>query len=78
MKHSSLEDLQDEMLEHPDQLFVTANSKHAALLSTNDGNMVLLRGDFSGSPQEREREARRILNETPPRKRRRRHPQTSV
>ena len=62
MVHSTLQDMYDEMLEHPDEMFIVSNSKHSALLSTPDGSTFLIEGDFSGSPEECEAEARRIIS----------------
>ena len=63
MHHSSLQDMLDEMLEHPNELFVSSNSKHCALYSTADGAFLFLEGDFSGSPAQCEAEVRRIMND---------------
>jgi hypothetical protein len=61
MYHRRLNEMLDEMLEHPDELFISSNSKRCALVSTPKGSMTLIEGDFSGSPEENEAEARRIL-----------------
>jgi hypothetical protein len=61
MYHRRLQDMYDEMLEHPDEMFIESNSRHCALISMPDGSMTFLQGDFSGSPEENEAEARRIL-----------------
>jgi hypothetical protein len=60
MVHSKLQDMYDEMLENPDELFVVSNSKHSALISL-DGSTFLIEGDFSGTPEQCEAEARRII-----------------
>lgn len=70
MYHRRLNEMLDEMLEHPDELFISSNSKRCALVSTPNGSMTLIEGDFSGSPEENEAEARRILSQkTKPRRR---------
>ena len=61
MYHTTLQDMLDDMLAHPDELFVSSNSKHCALYSTLDGAFLFLDGDFSGTPEECEAEAQRIL-----------------
>ena len=61
MLHSRLQDMLDEMLENPDDLFVSSNSKHCALVSAPGGAMLLLEGDFSGPPEEYEDEVHRIM-----------------
>lgn len=63
--HSTLEDMLDDMLANPDELFISSNSKQCALYSNSDGVFLFLRGDFSGTPEECEAEVRRILNEEP-------------
>ena len=54
----------DEMIDHPNEMFIVSNSKHAALISVN-GSTFLIEGDFSGTPEEREAEARRIYPQFP-------------
>lgn len=61
MRHSRLKDMIDEMLSDPQEMFVSSNSKHCALVSLKDGTSFLIEGDFSGTPQECEAEARRVL-----------------
>jgi hypothetical protein len=61
MHHSTLEDMLDEMLEHPNELFISSNSKHCALFSDAEGAFLFLEGDFSGTPEECEAEVRRIM-----------------
>lgn len=61
MLHSTLQDMLDEMLANPDELFVSSNSKQCALFSTKDGAFLFLEGDFSGTPKECEAEVRRIM-----------------
>lgn len=63
MFHSSFNDMLDDMLDHPDELFVSSNSRHCALFSTSDGVFLFLEGDFSGSRRECEAEIRRIMND---------------
>lgn len=62
MYHHKLKDMLDEMLEHPDDLFISSNSQRCALISMPNGSMTFLEGDFSGTPAENEAEARRILS----------------
>ena len=61
MVHSTLHDMYDEMIEHPNDMFIVSNSKHSALVSTSDGSTFLIRGDFTGTPEECEAEARKII-----------------
>jgi len=68
MVHSRLQDMYDEMIEHPNHLFIVSNSKHAALVSVK-GSTFLLEGDFSGTPEECEAEARRIIGNSQSRRR---------
>jgi len=63
MHQSSLQNMLDDMLEHPGELFISSNSKHCALYSTKDGAFFFLEGDFSGTPKQCEEEVRRILND---------------
>jgi hypothetical protein len=63
MLHSTLQNMLDEMLANPDEMFVSSNSKHCALFSTHDDAFLFLEGDFSGTPEECEAEVRRILDE---------------
>lgn len=63
MRHGNLQDRWEEFLDDSDELFIVSNSKHAALISRLDGTTFLLRGDFSGTPEECEAEVRRIMNE---------------
>jgi len=63
MHHGTLQDMLDEMLENPDELFISSNSKHCALFSTSDGAFLFLEGDFSGTPEECEAEVRRIMRD---------------
>jgi len=62
MVHTSLENMLDEMLANPDEIFISSNSKKCALYSTRDGAFFFLEGDFSGSQAEIEAEVRRIMN----------------
>lgn len=64
MRHGKFVDMQDEMFIDPNNLFLVSNSKHAALVSNDEGRTMLLRGDFSGTPEENEAEMRRILEES--------------
>jgi len=74
MIHRSLREMLDEMLNDPDELFITSASKHAALISLKDGTTLLLQGDFSGTPEENEATARRLLESNPRRPRAVRRP----
>ena len=69
MHYNTLDHMYDEMLEHPDKLFIVSNSKHSALVSVK-GSTFLIKGDFSGTPEECEAEARRIINNAQSRRRR--------
>jgi len=64
MRHCTIQTMLDELMENPEEILVTAASQHCALYgrSDGDGSMRFLVGDFSGSPEEREAEARRLLN----------------
>lgn len=61
MVHTSLDNMLDEMLANPGEIFVSSNSKQCALYSTRDGAFFFLEGDFSGSQAEIEAEVRRIM-----------------
>lgn len=61
MLHSRLQDMLDEMLSDPDELFIASNSRRSALISLRDGTTFFIEGDFSGTQDECEAEARRIL-----------------
>lgn len=61
--HSTLPDMYNDMLEAPDEMFISSNSKHCAMFSTADGAFLFLEGDFSGTPTECEAEVRRIMND---------------
>lgn len=61
MLHTSLRNMLDDMLNDPDELFVTSNSRRSALITLRDGTTMLIEGDFSGTPAQNEAEARRIL-----------------
>lgn len=63
MHQSTLQDMLDEMLEHPDELFISSNSKHCALFSTSDGAFLFLEGNFSGTPAQCEAEVRRLMRD---------------
>ena len=71
MHHGTLDNMYDGMLEHPDEIFIVSNSKHAALISVN-GSTFFIEGDFSGTPEECEAEARRIISSSRRRRRNRR------
>lgn len=62
MVPSTLQNMYDEMLDNPNNLFIVSNSRHSALVSTSDGSTFLIEGDFSGTPEECEAEARRIIS----------------
>jgi len=64
MRHPSLREMLDEMLEDGEFL-IKSNSRHCALISLSDGTTLLLQGDFSGTPAQCEAEVRRILAENP-------------
>lgn len=70
MIHRNFREMLDEMLEDPDELFITSNSRHCALISLRDGSTLFVEGDFSGTPEENEAEVRRILDHDPRRRRR--------
>jgi len=80
MLHSRLQDMLDEMLDDPNEMFVSSNSRHCALVSLRDGTTFFIEGDFSGTPAQCEAEARRILRRTNTsnRKPRRRNGQTRL
>ena len=61
MRHAIFQNMQDELLEDPDEIIITSKSKKAALYGKRDGEMILLGGDFSGTPEECEAEVRRLL-----------------
>jgi hypothetical protein len=61
MYRSTFQEMLDQMLEHPNELFVSSNSKHCALFSDEEGAFLFLEGDFSGTPEECEAEVRRIM-----------------
>lgn len=63
MRHRSLREMLDEMLEDPGELFITSQSRRCALITLRDGTTLFLEGDFSGTPEECEAEARRILSD---------------
>jgi hypothetical protein len=63
MLHSDLSHMLDDMLENPDEMFISSNSRHCAMFSTRDGAFLFLEGDFSGTEEEQEAEVRRIMNE---------------
>lgn len=63
MLHITLPNMLDEMLDNPDELFISSNSKHCALYSTDKDAVLFLEGDFSGSPTECEAEVRRQLQD---------------
>lgn len=63
MIHSTLQNMLDEMLANPDEMFISSNSKHCALFSTKEVAFLFLEGDFSGSPAQCEAEVRRIMRD---------------
>ena len=69
MYQGSFQEMLDDMLEHPDELFISSNDRHCALYSTQDGAFLFLQGDFSGSFADCEAEVRRIMNDIEERKR---------
>ncbi len=72
MLHSRLQDMLDEMLSNPDELFIASKSRRSALIALKDGSTFLIEGDFSGTQAECEAEARRILGGAGSRPRRKR------
>lgn len=62
MVHRQLREMLDEMLNDPEELFISSNSHHSALISLKDGTTLFIQGDFSGTDEENEAEARRILD----------------
>lgn len=62
MVHRNLRNMLDEMLNDPEELFITSASRRCALISLKDGTTLFVEGDFSGTDEENEAEARRILN----------------
>ena len=64
MRHCTLQDMFDALLENPDEIIVSSNSKTCVLYGCKD-EMILLFGDFSGSKSEVEAEVRRIMNQEP-------------
>jgi hypothetical protein len=65
MRHCTLQDMFDALLENPEEIVVSSNSKHCVLYGSRGQDMLFLTGDFSGSKREVEAEVRRILNEEP-------------
>lgn len=63
MIHSTQPNMLDDMLANPDEIIVSSNSRHCALYSTSKDAVLFLEGDFSGTPEECEVEARRILKD---------------
>lgn len=63
MLHTTQSEMLDMMMENPDEMFISSNSKHCAMFSTQDGAFLFLEGDFSGTPEECEAEVRRIMSE---------------
>lgn len=61
MRHSTLQNMLDELMEDPEEIIISSNSKHAVLYGNGDKTLILT-GDFSGTPEECEAEVRRILN----------------
>ena len=74
MIHRDLRGMLDEMLNDPDELFIRSNSRHCALIVLRDESTLLLQGDFSGTPEENEATARRLLESNPRRPRAVRRP----
>lgn len=72
MFHGDLEDILDELEGHHEEMFISSVSKHAALITQKDGSAFFIQGDFSGTPEENEAEARRILRAVKRQRRRRR------
>lgn len=55
----------DDMIDHPKDLVVSSKSQRSALVSTEDGNSILVVGDFSGSMDDLEKDVRRIKSSWP-------------
>lgn len=72
MLHGDLDDILDELDGEHEEMFISSVSKHAALITQRDGSSFLISGDFSGTPEENEAEARRILRGVKRDRRRRR------
>ena len=62
MRHNTLQNLLEELLDNSDEIVISSNSKHAALYVAPDGEVTLLEGDFTGSEEEVEAKVRRIMN----------------
>ena len=65
MRHNSFRNLWEEALDHSDEVLIYSKSKRFALYIDTSGETHFLGGDFTGSPQECEAEARRILRDVP-------------
>jgi len=61
MFHGDLDDILDELEGQHEEMFIASISRHAALITQKNGSAFLISGDFSGTPEENEAEARRIL-----------------
>lgn len=66
MYRSDQKHMLDDRLEHPkSRLLVSAKSKRAALVDTNNGDAVFVTGDFSDNVAELERDVRRNMDKWP-------------
>lgn len=65
MRHNTFQNMLEELLDNSDDVLIAGNSKRCALYCSIDGSMELLIGDFSGTPEEQEAEARRVLSDSP-------------
>lgn len=63
MFHSDIQHMIDDMIDHPDEMMISSNSQHCAMYSTEDGALLFLQGDFSGTEEEQEAEVRRIMDD---------------
>ena len=55
----------DDMIDHPKDLIVSSKSRRAALVDTDNGNSVLLVGDFSNTMEELEKDVRHAKDKWP-------------
>lgn len=62
MRHSNLQNMLDDLMENPDEIIISSNSKHYALYENGNGEARLITGDFSDDPEACEAEVRKILN----------------
>jgi len=55
----------EDAIDHPKDLLVTSKSKRAALIDTDNGESVLVTGDFSDSMEELQRDVRKRMAKRP-------------